>query len=718
MMRRPTTTDGVLVPQLFGGGVAVGLLGGLVRQFGTTPLAGRVGGWLIAAGAMVLVTALLVAWRVLHGALVAAGLWLVFAAALLALAVPARYEAHALAAEVAATGAWLLASMALVRGLGAVGAGISAGLGCLLNAAVWRALPAVVGVHAWWPASAAGGLLVLIGTAFLVQRGRSGSQGTVKRWGARVRRNDGVASRWQLLKVASRFAVRRKMTVLSPSTQVLSRWRRLRVPTTRVATRVARVGLLPVWVTVENVTLRFGGPRKGKSAELAGRIVDAPGAVIATSTRTDLIDLTRPVRDKLGPIYVFNPSGMGGLASTITFDPIVGCRDPKTATDRAADLVAAVSSPGRDDGNREFWSNQARRVLAALMHAAALGDLGMADVLEWVAKSDETETLEDVQRFLRRSPVGNFESDALQFLTTNPNTRTSITSTIMPALGWLTDPIAAKAATGGGFDVERLLTDRGTVYMLGAEDAQTAPLVTALTGHIAREARRVAAAQPGGRLDPSLTLALDEAAIICPVPLDKWTADMGGRNITIHAAVQSRAQLRQRYGDAGAATIINNTSTLLVFGGTRDPEDLAAYVTLAGEREEEVRTYDHVQRKHSTTTRKVPVLTAAQIAQLPPMHVMIVHSGMPVAVGKVQPAWGRRDVRRAKAELAGIVALQVRVARWAAWPVATVRWVLSRRRLDRELTAVLELPAAGGVQDTVPAKPAGSSADTSEGGRS
>ncbi len=80
----------------------------------------------------------------------------------------------------------------------------------------------------------------------------------------------------------------------------------------------------------------------------------------------------------------------------------------------------------------------------------------------------------------------------------------------------------------GGFDVAALLEQRGTVYMLGAEDAQVGPLVTALTGHIAREARSIAGRQPGGRLDPPLTLALDEAALICPVPLDNWTADMGG----------------------------------------------------------------------------------------------------------------------------------------------------------------------------------------------
>ena len=78
------------------------------------------------------------------------------------------------------------------------------------------------------------------------------------------------------------------------------------------------------------------------------------------------------------------------------------------------------------------------------------------------------------------------------------------------------------------------------MYLLGAEDAQVAPLLCALTGHIARTARQIASEMPSGRLDPSLTLALDEAAIICPIPLDSWTADMGGRNVTIHIAVQSR----------------------------------------------------------------------------------------------------------------------------------------------------------------------------------
>jgi hypothetical protein len=163
------------------------------------------------------------------------------------------------------------------------------------------------------------------------------------------------------------------------------------------------------------------------------------------------------------------------------------------------------------------------------MHAAALGGGSMRHILGWVADPDGAAS--EVQRLLRRSPEPAFEPDARQFLTTNDRTRSSICATIMPALGWLTDPIAAAAAgqligrqvlldesgvttiddgayRPAGLDVAALLAERGTVYLLGAQDAQVAPLVTALTGHVARVARQLAASMPSGRLDPPLTLVL------------------------------------------------------------------------------------------------------------------------------------------------------------------------------------------------------------------
>jgi type IV secretion system protein VirD4 len=216
----------------------------------------------------------------------------------------------------------------------------------------------------------------------------------------------------------------------------------------------------------------------------------------------------------------------------------------------------------------------------------------------------------------------------------------------MPALGWLTSPAASAAASGEHpFVVEELLDSSATVYLLGAEETQAAPLVCALTGYVAREARRLAAARRSGRLDPPLTLALDEAALISPVPLQSWTADMGGRGVTIIGAFQSRAQVIARWGETGAAIILNNAAAVMVFGGTRDRDDLAFWSTLAGERDEPVATTDVQGRAFSKTVRKVPVLAPAQIANLPAGHAVVYRRGIPPVVGRVRMAWRRRDIR-------------------------------------------------------------------------
>ena len=499
-----------------------------------------------------------------------------------------------------------------------------------------------------------------------------------------------MASRWAIFRTASRWAMRRQMRTLRPSYVDLSFWQRLRVPTREFAYKLGRVGWFTVWAACEDVKLSFGGPRSGKSGELAGRIIDAPGAVIATSTRTDLFSLTSELRARRGPVWVFNPSGVGGLASTITFDPLAGCRAPKVAFERASDLIAGgdTGTGSHDREGREYWTAQGRRVLTALMHAAALGGRTMRDVHAWVSAPEAYDA--EIQRYLRQSPEPAFEADLAQFVATNINTRTSISTTIMPALHWLQIETAARAAgqsvgrepvidesgvtvpddedtppAGTPFDVEALLYQCGTVYMLGAQDAQVAPLVTALTGHIARTARQIAGRQPGGRLDPPLTLGLDEAALICPIPLDEWTADMGGRNVTIHIAAQSRPQLRKRWGHDGAAAILNNAAAVMIFGGTRDPDDLQAYSTLAGEREERIVTRDHTGKVISETTQRVPTVTPAQIAQLAPGWVLLIRRGMPPVIAKVQMAWKRHDVRSVQRHQRRTARMEKRAAVWA-----------------------------------------------------
>jgi type IV secretion system protein VirD4 len=560
-------------------------------------------------------------------------------------------------------------------------------------------------------------LLVLIaGAVGLVRRG--GSAAAVHRKARRAERRHSVASRWDLFRTGSRWAVRRQLRVLRPSLAGLPWWRRLRVPTCELATPLARVGRATVWSPIEDVTLRLGGPRVGKSGELGCRILDAPGAVIATSTRTDLFEHTAPLRSRRGPVWLFNPSGLGELASTVAFDPLTGCTIPKAAFERARDLIdGAEATAGSDPrGEREYWTSQAARVLAALLHAAALGGASMRDVHGWVANPDAHAG--DIQRYLRASSEpASFEAELTQFVKTNDRTRSSITTTIMPALSWLHDPTAAAAAgqevgrrapildpTGAplpddpewevlppGLDVAALLAQSGTVYLLGAQDAQVAPLVTALTGHLARTARALANRSPGGRLDPPLALVLDEVALICPIPLPEWTADMGGRNITIHIATQSEPQLRARWGADGAAAIKNNAATVLLYGGTRDADDLHGFATLLGDRPEPVATVDHAGRITSATTHRVPVLPPALLSQLGKGEVVIIHRGMPPALGSVAMVWARRDVRRerrrrARAATRAHLARRAR-AGWAHTQRCAVALAAAGARLEAGLRA-------------------------------
>jgi hypothetical protein len=530
------------------------------------------------------------------------------------------------------------------------------------------ALPAMTLLQALsWPALlVAGVLLSLVGW-----HRWSRSRAIVFRWSARSRRRAGVASTVDIARHAGTVATRRRASTVRPSLPSLVRREGWATPTSAVGVELCRVGLQRVWSSIEDVTLVFGGPRTGKTGWLAGRVLDAPGAAVVTSTRTDLLELCARIRQKhRGPVFVFNPVGLGGLCSTISFDPLTGCTDPVTAMERATDMVSATSRA--TSGDAERWDAQARRVLAALLHAAALGGGSMRDVLGWVADNDRA--AREVPALLRRSQVETFDKAAEQFVTTNDRTRTSITNSIMPALGWLNHPSAAAAASGRGFDVEELLEAKATVFLLGAEEADTGPLVCALTGHIAREARRLAVQKPSGRLDPPLLLALDEAALISPVPLENWTADMGGRGVTIIAPFQSRAQLLARYGEHKTATILNNTGSVLLFGGTRDQADLHFWSTLAGERDERVTTTDLHGRVASRTVRKVPVLAPAQIANLPAGKVVVYRRGIAPVIGRARMAWTRPDVR---------AQLQQPPAGWRG------RWQRARAWADVGLAALL-----------------------------
>ena len=94
--------------------------------------------------------------------------------------------------------------------------------------------------------------------------------------------------------------------------QASATWLRLFSCTTDYAVRLGRAQYgRRAYARMEDQVLVLAPQRTGKSGLLADRILSHPGAVLATSTRPDLFNITAGARSRRGPIDVFNPQGVG-----------------------------------------------------------------------------------------------------------------------------------------------------------------------------------------------------------------------------------------------------------------------------------------------------------------------------------------------------------------------------------------------------------------------
>ncbi|MQS17949.1 TraM recognition domain-containing protein [Streptomyces kaniharaensis] len=411
-----------------------------------------------------------------------------------------------------------------------------------------------------------------------------------------------------------------------------------------------------IYNSIEDMTLVFAPPRTGKSALLGGFVVDAPGSAVVTSTRGDLYRHTVHVRAKRGPVLVFNPD-VAGVANTLVWDVPKGCKDPVVAFRRAGYLLSGQAVGAVEDSS--FWDNQSYRVLRALLMAADIGGRSLMDVREWVTSMDE-DTLEPFKllQSYKDCPPG-WASDLLQVIKAPERTRESILLTLISSLECLALPSVAAIVTpkdgAPDFDPELFLRAGGTLYLMGRHRSKgsVAPLFAALVGEIYETAKELAASSPNDRIDPPLSLILDEAAITCPLPLQSWGADAGGSNIPITVSVQSPSQLYDRWGQRGGETIWQ-LANKLVFGGLSVTRDLRDLSELCGERDKDVTTTSTNAKGEATksvSTVQVPVMPTDKIRRLAKFRGLYIHRNAAPVVVKIVPVWKRDDVKAVNKEI-------------------------------------------------------------------
>lgn len=79
-------------------------------------------------------------------------------------------------------------------------------------------------------------------------------------------------------------------------------------------------------------------------------VLAAPGAVVATSTKPDVVEATVKLRSQLGTCWFYDPSASSeppAGTSPLRFSPVSGCERWDTAVSRAHALARTDAIPGR-----------------------------------------------------------------------------------------------------------------------------------------------------------------------------------------------------------------------------------------------------------------------------------------------------------------------------------------------------------------------------------
>jgi len=414
---------------------------------------------------------------------------------------------------------------------------------------------------------------------------------------------------------------------------------------------LGRLGGRDVLAGWEDSLLVVGPPRSGKSSSLVvPGVVEAPGAVIVTSTRPDVLRAAARLRAQVGPVYVFDPDGLaqGSGVPPLPWSPVAGAEDVAVALRRARAMVGAGGKTGPDG---DFWTGAGSDLLTRLLVAAACGDRSAEDLASWAssptALTGAAKTLAAAAR--ERPELARFASDLSATATSAAQaTSASVLAVVGRALACLANPLVARSVDvppDQAVDTAELLRSRATIFALATPGGSSpAPLLTALVADLTESARQLAAASPGGRLDPPLLVMLDEAANIAPLPdLPQLLAAGGGDGIVAAVVLQSLDQARGRWGQQAAGAMLDSATIRLVLPGLSHPQDLRDLAALAGERgfEERSRTRSDTGSSETVATRDKVVLRADELRSLPAGSAMLIPRRVRPVRLELVPHWRR-----------------------------------------------------------------------------
>jgi len=406
-------------------------------------------------------------------------------------------------------------------------------------------------------------------------------------------------------------------------------------------------GRRKLYGSAEDMHVDIWGPRTGKSTSRAiPAILSAPGAVLTTSNKRDVLDATRDVRAAAGArVWVFDPQKIAVEEPTWWWNPLSYVTDDVKAA-KLAEHFASGSRAG-DARADPYFDNAGQDLLAGFLLAAALANLPITTVFTWTTMPGE-EAPVDILRAHGYSQM----ADAVAGQVNGENRRRdSVYGTTAQMASCLKVRSIAQWVTplGGNmdgdtrpqFDPHAFVRSTDTVYSLSKEGRGTAgPLVTALTAATVEAAEELATTQPAGRLTVPLLGVLDEAANVCRWHgLPDLYSHYGSRGIILMTILQSWSQGVEVWGRDGMRKLWSASNIAVYGGGVKEPEFLNELSQMVGDYDKHTTSTStgRGQRSTSHQIQRERTLDVADLAALPRGRAVVFASGAPAALIETVP---------------------------------------------------------------------------------
>jgi type IV secretory pathway TraG/TraD family ATPase VirD4 len=411
-----------------------------------------------------------------------------------------------------------------------------------------------------------------------------------------------------------------------------------------VVGRTVRGGVL-LHGSVEDMLIAIFGPRMGKTTSLViPAINEAPGAVLTTSNKRDVVDATRDIRAKAGHVWVFDPQAIALEQPTWWWNPLSYITDDVKAA-KLAEHFASASRAG-DARADAFFDPAGQDLLAGLLLAAALDNLPITQVFTWVTRpTDDT-----AMRILERHGYAQMADAVAGVVNSTDKLRSSVFSTAQQMASCLKNqqviPWVTPSGAGGydrrpEFDPHDFVRSTDTLYSLSKEGKGTAgPLVTALTAATVEAAEEWATYQAGGRLAVPLLGILDEAANVCRwQQLPDLYSHYGSRGIILMTILQSYSQGVDVWGREGMRKLWSAANVKVYGGGVAETDFLSDVSQLVGEHDKSTTSVNVGQGIRSTSQqlRRERTLDVSELAALPRGRAVVFASGAPATLVETIP---------------------------------------------------------------------------------